>query len=603
MFSRGKVNTGTPARLVPDGGSAPKKERSGDGLFKRSPLNQMLVFISAVISGMVLTILFFNYYEQSDPMNGISFSASVEGDGLGDQSNVGGLRVSSPLAPPPLVSLKKSASFGLETIINKPEPVENMITTIDPPIVEEKSRGTDVSVAQARKEARELLKKAKATLKWLSGQIVDKSSDCPISWTRLSNAEVHILNKIEEYLEFYLSSENEERFDTLLTKGLTCDAVQQEQQTIISKVIAMDICSEVEWYKLAQFTYPDAKTMLDVGGNKGYLGSLFLALWGGGGHGLTPAGLLQKTANENTWVGSRNPAGYCKDGYNHGVPYYCPPEHRQPNGQCMNKRDGVTVTSFDGSGYLVKTLNKLITTFEGASEEVRRGSVWKYLHHAVSDTEGIAHFWAGPKNKESNAGFEGGKLRGGEGADTEEVQMITVDAYAQKAGLPGVDILKIDAEGNDNKVIRGGRKAIDGGAALFTFEGGGGVSFTKEDIEELDTRGFSCFSTSRAGLFRWSGGCMSETYMGSFRAKDKGNVFCTSRRRAPLMAAIFDALSFPMLIEQRVREGASPTGSRPQKDPFPRDNKAGEKFTEVYVNIRPFCSPFPACAAVSASSA
>jgi FkbM family methyltransferase len=260
-------------------------------------------------------------------------------------------------------------------------------------------------------------------------------------------------------------------------------------------------------------------------------------------------------------------------------------------------KEGVSVTSFDGSGYISKTLNRLIKTFEGASQEVRDGKVWKYLHHAVSDKEGTAYFWAGPKNKDANAGFEGGKLRGVQGSDTEEVQMITIDAYMQRTGLASVDILKIDAEGNDNKVIRGAHKAIDGGTALFTFEGGGGVAFTKEDIDNLDMRGFSCYSTSRAGLFRWSGGCMSETYMGSFRAKDKGNVFCTSRVRAPVMAAMFDALSFPMLIEQRVREGASPTGNRPQKDPFPLDNKSSERFTEVYVNIKPFCQPFPFCAA------
>ena len=105
------------------------------------------------------------------------------------------------------------------------------------------------------------------------------------------------------------------------------------------------------------------------------------------------------------------------------------------------------------------------------------------------------------------------------------------------------------------------RKAIDSGVALFTFEGGSGVSFTKEHIEDLDGRGFSCFSTSRAGLFKWSGGCMDEKYMGAFRAKDKGNVFCTSRKKAPLMAAIFDSLSFPLLIEQRAREGSGKAGA------------------------------------------
>ena len=96
---------------------------------------------------------------------------------------------------------------------------------------------------------------------------------------------------------------------------------------------------------------------------------------------------------------------------------------------------------------------------------------------------------------------------------------------------------------------------------------------------------------------------MDEKYMGAFRAKDKGNVFCTSRKKAPLMAAIFDSLSFPLLIEQRAREGSGKAGAgqgpskRKQKPPFDAATMEPGSFTEVYVNIRPFCAPFPACVA------
>lgn len=50
----------------------------------------------------------------------------------------------------------------------------------------------------------------------------------------------------------------------------------------------MDICSEVEWYKVVQLAWPGATSFLDVGANKGYLGSLFAGLWGGGGLGISP---------------------------------------------------------------------------------------------------------------------------------------------------------------------------------------------------------------------------------------------------------------------------------------------------------------------------
>jgi hypothetical protein len=88
--------------------------------------------------------------------------------------------------------------------------------------------------------------------------------------------------------------------------------------------------------------------------------------------------------------------------------------------------------------------------------------------------------------------------------------------------------------------------------------------------------------------------------MGPFARKDKGNVFCTSRHRAPVLAAVFDALSFPMLVEQRAREGSTVSGARgtrQQKEPFDQATTAPGAFTQAYVNIRPFCQPFPACAA------
>ena len=74
-------------------------------------------------------------------------------------------------------------------------------------------------------------------LRWLAKQMVDKGNpECPISWTRFSPAEVHIIYKVEEYLDWYLMGENQALFDQLLSGGLQCNAVQQEQQTVISKV-------------------------------------------------------------------------------------------------------------------------------------------------------------------------------------------------------------------------------------------------------------------------------------------------------------------------------------------------------------------------------
>jgi hypothetical protein len=130
-------------------------------------------------------------------------------------------------------------------------------------------------------------------------------------------------------------------------------------------------------------------------------------------------------------------------------------------------------------------------------------------------------------------------------------------------------------------------KAMKSSISLLTFEGGGGVTFSKQMSDELNDLGFSCYSTSRAGLFKWNGNCMIEGYFGTFRNKDKGNIFCVSRYRAPLMALAFDALSFPLLI----------TANYDRKDVTEADKISMEKeaFAKAFVYVKKFCNPWPAC--------
>ena len=45
-------------------------------------------------------------------------------------------------------------------------------------------------------------------------------------------------------------------------------------------------------------------------------------------------------------------------------------------------------------------------------------------------------------------------------ADTEEVKMISIDEFTKENGIKHVDLLKIDAEGNDNKVSKPRRMCL-----------------------------------------------------------------------------------------------------------------------------------------------
>jgi hypothetical protein len=125
--------------------------------------------------------------------------------------------------------------------------------------------------------------------------------------------------------------------------------------------------------------------------------------------------------------------------------------------------------------------------------------------------------------------------------------MTTVDEFVDRYHIEHVDILKIDAEGSDNAVLEGSRKAIRNSVSMFVFEAQSpSVAMTAAMIEEYDQLGFSCYSTTKYGLFKWNGGCMPD---GQAAVKNKGNIFCVSRRRAPLVSLTFDAVSFPALVD------------------------------------------------------
>lgn len=104
---------------------------------------------------------------------------------------------------------------------------------------------------------------------------------------------------------------------------------------------------------------------------------------------------------------------------------------------------------------------------------------------------------------------------------------------------------------------------------------------------ELDSLGFSCYSTSRAGLFKWNANCMVDEYFGTFRNKDKGNIFCVSRYRSPLMALAFDALSFPLLLHANYDRN-----DITELDKISLDKVA---LAKSFVNIKKFCEPWPKC--------
>lgn len=457
----------------------------------------------------------------------------------------------------------------------------------------------------------------------------DSASNPPfIRWDLISKADVHIIHILVKYIDFNLRSPQRQlRLERIFKYGYQCSISDMVRQEIISKFISMDICSEVEWYKFLHFAWPEASTFMDVGANKGYLGSLFLTLWGGSGLQSSPAQLYEVATKMEAWKTSRNPKGYCKDGDHYGVSMFCPSgiKRDEKTGHCGAFNPNTRVFSLDGSSYLAQTLTSIIHHFPPYRHTdgivYRASDMWRYQNFAVSDVHGTARFTK--QTKEKNPGFEGGGIRSSspakqssQSSEEEEVPMVFVDYFIEKSNITKVDLLKIDTEGNDNKVLRGAKLALAKSIGMFAFEGGKGVSFSKDMIMSLDKIGYSCYSTSRAGLFKWNGGCMPERFMGGFAAKDKGNIFCINRRRAPLAAFAYDALIFPAMIdlladpefvsllsedEKKQLRGlhiAANTTLGAKSAAEVQANIEPSMFFPSYVNIRGFCKPWPSCAGV-----
>jgi hypothetical protein len=511
----------------------------------------------------------------------------------------------------------RSSNFNYDSINRYTQPLaQNNIPTVKDSILKDIHSPDDMKLINM---ARELLHRSEHTLDWISSS--EDKVDTVIRWDLISNSEVHILNKLVTYLKVIANINDKGSYRhiiDLVRKGHQCTPIQALQQAQISRFISMDICSEIEWYKVAQLAWPEATNFVDIGANKGYLGALFVSLWGGGDIGISPIEIYNIAKRLNVWSTSRNQGGYCQDGYNYGISLTCPSTRARysgdikesdtrdvgsgsvdnkidldvnrdkQTGQCKVANSAIRITSIDGSSYLAQTLNNIIRheiPMNNHNIKLVNGELWQYLNYAVSDEVGVAKFTK--QDKDHNPGFEGGgmvtkslptemTMKSKRSSWIEEVNMTTVDHFlsTQRQSqskkeedtdvnmMMMIDILKIDTEGDDNKVLLGARKAItEDLVGMFTFEGGKGVIFSRSMIEGYDKLGYSCYSTSRAGLFKWNAGCMLDKFMGGFRAKDKGNIFCVSRVKAPMVALAYDILSFPLLIESFNISSYSSSGS------------------------------------------
>lgn len=108
------------------------------------------------------------------------------------------------------------------------------------------------------------------------------------------------------------------------------------------------------------------------------------------------------------------------------------------------------------------------------------------------------------------------------------VPVMTLDEIMFREGLDHVDVLKIDTEGHDASVIRGGINALKRGAVSFVI-----FEFTDQWVESFrpmgemfEKFGYSCYGDMRYGFLKYTHGCWTD----AFQARYWGNAFCVYSR-------------------------------------------------------------------------
>lgn len=178
-------------------------------------------------------------------------------------------------------------------------------------------------------------------------------------------------------------------------------------------------------------------------------------------------------------------------------------------------------------GFCVEAMT---STFEAVNQiynDLGWDSAVKVIHAAASSTPGIASF---PRHR---AGFEAFGL----GSQTDEgdaVQVVTVDVLSDRYGLKSIDILSIDTEGNDMRVIFGAVRTLPK-VKYLEFEYHNVNRWSRSDLQDLidllDQFDFDCFWTGNSGQLWRLTGCWHDSY---YSQRFWSNVACSNRNEMAL---------------------------------------------------------------------
>jgi FkbM family methyltransferase len=216
----------------------------------------------------------------------------------------------------------------------------------------------------------------------------------------------------------------------------------------------------------------------------------------------------------------------------------CPSSH---NG--CDQSASINVTAFDGNKKFTDTVQALVR-----EQWPRTAGKFYYNHVALLDKPGYVSFSQG----ETENGFIDPS---GKDKSDLSVRGTTVDLYMEENGLATLDVLKVDAEGFDDSVLRGAHDALATSVRFLQFEAN---PLKIETIHMLDRLGFTCFLAGSLGLrsFAKLTGCVEFEFFRDIFGRDTsvfvnsanletpivigGNAYCAHRTRASRLVKLFE---------------------------------------------------------------
>jgi len=282
-------------------------------------------------------------------------------------------------------------------------------------------------------------------------------------------------------------------------------------------------CPSDNIMKLIRLGLGDIDNVVDIGANQGYFAADIYGEWN------PQIGLTPKSFRENR-------------GKLPGVSVYC--------GACMDCESGeveesegqdeiVNIYAIDGMPTVIQWAKRTIEVFY--PELIGK---WQWFHMAVSNTSGSIQFSFKDGSERSHISTSESDTTDG-GGEIIDVQLTTVDEFLQDQGLKMVDIMKIDTEGNDPRVLFGAKNSFqESRVRVVTFEiietetGAWRYHSVTEMVDYMFQLGYVCYLISME-VHRITG-CWNDIME---RSKGWSNAVCASTKSAPKVVEVFDRYS------------------------------------------------------------